>query len=199
MKHILSALLLILLTACNQEIGISMAIEKQLKTYPNAHWQDIYKNFFQDRFGPGHLISDTASAARYLRYELNAMNIEHNMLYESTGSEGRFVRVNLDVIARGYVSFDTFLDAFLRSANCFELPPIEEWKEEWTKIEKVAIKMGLNKTLPRFDCDSKNINEMLKRGEYVIHHSKEYSKAYQPHYRLIERQIFETEILPKLP
>lgn len=200
MKHFIHTLLLLfLLTACKQETAIEQAISRQMASHPASTLQDLYKNFFQEQFGPGHLVPDTASATRYLRYELQSMKGESEALYEAIGIEGRFVRVNLDVIKRGYIDFNTFLDAFLRSATCFELPAIEDWKIRWKEIEDTIIKMGLDKTLPRFESDSQAIEALLNQGEYVMHHSPEYSEAYQPHYRLIERNIFEKEILPKLP
>lgn len=200
MKHFIHTLLLLfLLTACKQETAIEQAISRQMVSHPASTLQDLYKNFFQEQFGPGHLVPDTTSAARYLRYELQTMDSESQMLYEPIGVEGRFVRVNLDVIKRGYIDFNTFLDAFLRSAICFELPAIEDWKIRWKEIEDTIIKMGLDKTLPRFKEDSQAIDELLREDNYVMHHSPEYSEAYQPHYRLIERNIFEKEILPKLP
>ena len=200
MKHFIHTLLLLfLLTACKQESAIEQAIGRQMVSHPASTLQDLYKNFFQEQFGPGHLVPDTASATRYLRYELQSMKGESEALYESIGIEGRFVRVNLAVISRGYITIEAFLDAFLRSATCFELPAIEDWKIRWNEIEDTIIKMGLDKTLPRFESDSQAIEALLNQGEYVMHHSPEYSEAYQPHYRLIERNIFEKEILPKLP
>ena len=40
---------------------IRAAVENQLKAYPKSTLQDLYKNFFQDYFGPGHIVSDTTS------------------------------------------------------------------------------------------------------------------------------------------
>jgi hypothetical protein len=39
--------------------------------------------------------------------------------------------------------------------------------------------------------DEKLIDEMLARGEVVMHHSEKYEKTYHPHYRIIHRTIFE--------
>ena len=147
MKHFIHTLLLLfLLTACKQETAIEQAISRQMASHPASTLQDLYKNFFQEQFGPGHLVPDTASATRYLRYELQSMKGESEALYESIGIEGRFVRVNLAVISRGYITIEAFLDAFLRSATCFELPAIDEGKEKWESIEQTAIGMGLDKT-----------------------------------------------------
>lgn len=47
------------LTAYSQtptEDLIRAAVERQITMYPNSTLRDIYKNFFQDRFGPGHIM-----------------------------------------------------------------------------------------------------------------------------------------------
>ena len=74
-------LLLILALACSfnlfsqtiDTVAMRSAIERQLVTYPESTLQDIYKSFYQEHFGPGHIISDTASARRYLMRELSEM------------------------------------------------------------------------------------------------------------------------------
>ena len=76
--------------------------------------------------------------------------------------------------------------------------PSEDISFKIPLIEDTIKKMGLSKTLPHFESDSQAIEALLNQGEYVMHHSPEYSDAYQPHYRLIERTIFEEEILPKI-
>ena len=57
----------------NFKPSIQTAIERQMATYPESTLQDIYKSFYQEHFGPGHIISDTASARRYLMRELSEM------------------------------------------------------------------------------------------------------------------------------
>ena len=48
---------------------IIRSVERQLERYPHSTLRDLYKNYFQDRFGPGHIIADEQAADRYLRYE----------------------------------------------------------------------------------------------------------------------------------
>ena len=50
--------------------------------------------------------------------------------------------------------------------------------------------------LPDFEADSEAIRALLKEGQYASHHSRQYENAYHPHYRLIEKGIFEKELLP---
>ena len=42
------------------------------------------------------------------------------------------------------------------------------------------------------------IDSILTVGRYAISHSPEYREAYRPHYRIVERSIFEREILPQI-
>lgn len=53
------------------EDHIKKAVLGELKHYPETQLRDIYKNFFQDAYGPGHLIPDSTHAGKYLDIELN--------------------------------------------------------------------------------------------------------------------------------
>ena len=62
------------LTSCQAEIidtrAVDAAIERQLADFPESRLQDLYKSFFQDRFGPGHIINDRDGALRYIEAEM---------------------------------------------------------------------------------------------------------------------------------
>lgn len=180
--------------------AVSRAIDYQTKTYPASTLKDIYKSFFQDAFGPGHLMGENmnsvSNAIDYLRDECQIVREEASLCpeYEDAGATGRFVRVNLSVITSGKVSFDVYADAFIRSAKSFRLPDIEDWKRRWSEIEEIIHSKGL--AFKDMGKDTADINRMLANGRYASHHSRAYEEAYHPHYRLIERSIFEAEILP---
>ena len=175
---------------------IKESVERQLNDFPKSTLQDLYKSFFQDRFGPGHLVSDTSMAGKYLRHELNNSIVFHEKYYEPTGYESNYYRVNLSVIKENKISYQDFFDAFLRSVENVNLNDIEEWKTEWAEIESVIISMDLN--LENFEEDLEMIHSVLEEGNYAIHHSDIYNSEYNPHYRIIEKSIFEKEILPLL-
>lgn len=175
---------------------IRHAVERQLQVYPESTLQDLYKNFFQDRFGPGHIIADNTAADRYLQYELNSSESFEGLDYEPTGYEGRFYRVNLGVIADGRVPYDKYFDAFVRSVNGIKPISTEEWCKEWHEIDSVI--MDMNIELKDMQEDRAEIKSLIDGGNYVMHHSQHFNKHYQPHYRIIERTIFEKEILPLL-
>lgn len=175
---------------------IRKAVESQLRMYPQSTLQDLYKSFFQDRFGPGHIITDTSAADRYLRYELESTKSFEGEDYEPTGYEGRFYRVNLGVIADGRVPYDKFFDAFVRSVNGIKPISIEQWSKEWQEIDSVI--MAMNIELNDMQEDRAEIKSLIDGGNYVMHHSQLFNQHYQPHYRIIERTIFEKDILPLL-
>ncbi|MBR5493498.1 MAG: hypothetical protein IKV77_10310 [Alistipes sp.] len=191
---------MVLLFSCNRanptHTKIRQSVERQLELYPESTLRDLYKNFFQDRFGPGHIIADDTVANRYLRYELNAAEGFEGLDYEPTGYEGRFYRVNLGVIADGRVPYEKYFDAFVRSVNNIKPISIEQWRTEWHEIDSVIMSMGLQ--LENFSSDRAEIKALIDGGDYVMHHSQRFNDHYQPHYRIIERTIFENEILPLL-
>lgn len=176
------------------ERDIRLAVERQMKSYPHSTLRDIYKNFFQDHFGPGHIISDTASASAYLSKELASREKFAGSYYEPTGYSGNFYRVNLSVVKEGIVPYGIYLDAFLRSANVVKPTPIDEWKKEWQAVGTVVDEMDLQ--LQSYDEDKTEIDNLLQSGQYAMHHSRTYTKEYDPHYRIIAKDIFENEILP---
>ena len=173
---------------------IKKSVERQLSDYPKSTLQDLYKSFFQDRFGPGHLVNDTSTAGNYLRYELNNSESFHERYYEPTGYENNYYRVNISVLKENKISYQKYFDAFLRSVEKIDLDAISEWKEVWSEIESVIISMNLD--LENFEEDLEMIHSVLEQGKYAVHHSEIYNSEYQPHYRIIEKTIFEEEILP---
>ena len=94
-------------------------------------------------------------------------------------------------LSQGHVGVDL---AFVRSVNGINPITIEEWKKEWSEIERVISSMRLD--LPNYEIELKEIEERLERGEYVGHHSQIFEECYSPHYRIISRDIFEQELLP---
>ncbi|MFA5444767.1 MAG: hypothetical protein WC128_05935 [Bacteroidales bacterium] len=197
MKATVTILCITILFSCAQstkdrlfEEKVTTALKQQMARYPQSTLRDIYKNFFQDKFGPGHLLSDTAAAGQYLCRELNSYNPDTlpflSPYVDSTGWELRFFRVDLRVIKEGKVSYRDFFEAFVRSAQAAPVISVEEWTKEWTRIVAVLEKQPYSVIhQPDYKADKDSIIAMLLRGEYVGHHSRIYVASYAPHYRLI--------------
>ena len=195
-------LLLVLALVCSfslfgqsiDTIAMRSAIERQMATYPESTLQDIYKSFYQEHFGPGHIISDTASARRYLTLELSEMGKTQSPYFEPTGSQGDYVRVYLSAIADSLITAEQLLDAFVRSANSRQEPTVS-WMEKWEAI--VSIIQANKIELEGFETDLPLLTEAARNSQ-AVHHSRRYNEAYHPHYRIVERSIFESELKPTL-
>lgn len=175
---------------------VRLAVSRQMRQYPASTLQDIYKNFFQDRFGPGHIVADTARAGAYLREELKQVTGLDVPMYEASAERAAYYRVSLAAIKSGLVSYEVFFSAFIRSVTALPGVDVSDWAKEWASIEKIIRSMSLD--LPNYEEDARAIEALLAQGYYAVHHSKAYNLHYQPHYRLIEKKIFEKEILPLL-
>ena len=175
---------------------IQTFVQKQMETYPKSRLLDIYKSCFQDYMGAEHLVSDRQRVKVYLDEELQSTSLDSLMtwLYEPCGVDGRYVRVSIRAIKEGLIKEDMLLDAFIRSANTSERPSVESWRDRWHVIIGTIDQMQLQ--LPNFDKDKQFIESILSAGKYAISHSPEYREAYHPHYRIVEKGIFEREIKP---
>ena len=181
-------------TKCVDAASVRSAVERMVADYPHSTLQDIYKSFFQDNFGPGHAVLDTAQAAAWLHGELAKVERLDVPLYEPTGCNANYYRVSLATVVGGKVQPNALLSAFLRSVRAVQPGEVEAWVQEWAQIESVIAAMEL--PLPNYDADAAAIKEMLSKGHYAVHHSRLYNEHYAPHYRIIAKDIFEKEILP---
>ena len=174
-------------------------VSRQIATYPESRLLDIYKSCFQDYMGAEHLVSDRQRVKTYLDEELQTTSLDDLMpwYYESCGINGQYIRVSIRAIKENLITEDLLLDAFIRSANSEKRPSVESWRDEWHKIISTIDQMEIG--LPRLGQDRAFIDSILTVGKYAISHSPEYREAYRPHYRIVEKGIFEREIKPLLP
>ena len=169
-------------------------VNRQMQAYPKSRLLDIYKSCFQDYMGAEHLVSDRQRVKAYLDKELNTTNLDDLMpwYYEPCGIDSSYYRVSIRAIKESLVSEDLLLNAFIRSANTEKRPSAESWSKRWHKIIGTIDQMKLD--MPNFQEDKQFIDSVLSVGKYAISHSPDYREAYHPHYRIVERRIFEKEI-----
>lgn len=175
--------------ATDREKQIRRFINDELNHYPEAHLVDLYKNYFQDAYGPGHLIPDTTRAGAYLSWELKQPEWTDSLLYQPLGTNHDFYRINLLLIKNHVIPRDTLLLAMVKSVKLARNPEIEIWKQEWSEIMQVIKQMNLR--LPDMKSEEKQIWKNLTKGDVVAHHSKHYEEKYNPHYRIVHRTMFE--------
>ena len=204
LKKYLAYLSFILLLASCRPDPVQSAIGWQFRLYPETRVQDIYKDFCQDNLGPGHLIPNPEAAKAYLMEELQTCREERDsgvyvrpvVLSKEVGDAGNYVRVDLAVVLDSLVDAETLLDAFVRSANEGKTASEEEWKAKW-----VAVAGTLRKhfpDIPDLDEDLAAIDSLMSEGHYILHHSEAFEKAYRPHYRIVARDIYDSELKGKL-
>lgn len=168
---------------------ITTSVINFLQLYPEATLEDIYKGFFQDEFGPGHLLADVEASRQYLLRELSLMQGRKRYKLESCGTGNNFYRVNLDLILDGFISADEYFKAFKESAASFRLPNIKDWKEKWVQTE-IKIR-PLQNQINDYQQSIRFLNKRLSEGIAVAHHSKVFVEKYDPHYRIIHRSLID--------
>lgn len=172
-------------------------LREYVERYPRTQLQDVYKWCFQDVYGPAHIIKDSAACRRYIEEELAFVKDgDTNVPFEYTGIDSNYVRVNLSLVKQGVVPVEVMVDALMRSAAQKHPLPVYEWRGRWQRLQ---VELSHLPTPPdNFDADSQKIAEVLQRNEYVMHHSKQFNEAYDFHYRIVRRDIFEKELREKI-
>ena len=176
------------------QLSIEGFVNRQMQNYPKSRLLDIYKSCFQDYMGAEHLLSDRQRVKAYLDEEMNTTSLDDLMpwYYEPCGIDSSYYRVSIKTIKEGFITEDQLLDAFIRSANSETRPSVESWSNRWHMIIGTIDRMKLD--MPNYQEDKQLIDSVLSVGKYAISHSPDYREAYHPHYRIVERSIFEKEI-----
>ncbi len=195
-KSVFFASILLLLMSC-QNNAVKDAISAQLRQYPETKVQDIYKSFCQDNLGPEHLVPDPEAAKSYLLSELEMYRADLDSAryekpasrYIPVGDKGNYVRVDLSIVLDSLCDADRLLDAFVRSANEGKTVTAEQWKEKWKEVAAV-IKEDF-RDIPDADKDLAAIDSLMAEGQLIMHHSRAFSLAYHPHYRIVAKDILE--------
>ena len=65
----------------------------------------------------------------------------------------------------------------------------KQWRITEEEISKATIE------LEDFETDLPQLTEAA-RNDQAVHHSRHYNEVYHPHYRIVERSIFERELKP---
>lgn len=189
-RGIPAVIVFLTMLACSTDRSrIENCVEAELTLHPESHLVDLYKYFFQDVFGPGHLISNPEGAEKYLNEELTGATKFEPFDYQELMYKKQFIRVNLRMISDGDISSRELLDLFMQSARDFTIPAVDQWRREWRGI--VRIIKRIKPDLPGFEDESFFIDSLLLSGKYAVHHSRDYIRLYDPHYRIIHRKFLD--------
>lgn len=200
MKKVILCLFYILSLSLNAQVPVSRedsiknALIYQKGNYPASEYRDVYKNFMQDFYGPGHMITNKEGAGKSLLKEMEVVESYDGPDYEPTGFQGNFYRVNLRLIENGKIPYTTFLNAFVESVQKIVPPDKETWINIWEEIDREI--ENIDWDLVNREQDRKELMEQISEGNFVVHHSDAYNESVNFHYRIISKEKFESEILP---
>ncbi|MDD4429856.1 MAG: hypothetical protein PHF61_00385 [Bacteroidales bacterium] len=172
----------------NREL-VHRFIDLELRNYPQASLIDLYKNYFQDAFGPGHLLADMDMAKNYLIKELAQTDYHDTILCQALGIHRDFYRINLCLVKNGTIALDTLLNGMKESSVLARNPELSDWIIEWNQI--VSLIQSYKPGIPNLQEDIQTINRNLDKGIIVSHHSQLFTEMYHPHYRIIHKSVIE--------
>lgn len=170
-----------------QNEKVNKLIKNEFDLYPKAQLVDYYKLFFQGTFGPQHIIFNKTSAEKALRNEIEKSSIFAENNFQDISYINNFYRVNINVINKGIITFDSFPDAFVKSADVKNKLSYEAWVKEWEYIEKQILALKI--TMKNFEQQSNELEQIIKNRK-LVSHSDIYRNTYHPHYRLINAEQF---------
>ena len=164
------------------DMAVLKSIENMLARYPKITLCDIYKSYYQDAFGPGHMIPSVSAAKKAIKDELKMSNGK-TVGCEPTGALGRYTRVDLAYIKEKKINIDDYVDLVMSGVTDNSDKDMKEWEREWNFVISVIERYGIK--IEGYDKDRETIMNMWKNGNYVMHHSRIFNESYNPHYRLI--------------
>lgn len=159
------------------------AIKDFVKNYPKARLVDVYKSFYQDNFGPGHLLKDSLAARNYFLTELNDTTEWGGPVFEYTGEGKNFVRLNMNLIRKDIIPAEEYFRAFQKSVGRVGQPSDDYWISEWCEVDKIIQNNGYH--FINEEVDKEYIKKKLDSGNFPIHHSDDFNQNYNFHYRII--------------
>jgi len=163
-------------------------LDWHLERYPLLGAADLYKLIHQGVYGPGHIITDAASAREHLEREHWAIfdvrspmsdSSDRSAPSEPIAPDARFIRVNLRGLNSGRI--ELLLAALLESAR--EVPV-----DHSTMRERLL--EAIEWSRQRLPCAAGELRQLLLESEPAgfpaRHHSAAYRDAYRPAYRVVK-------------
>ena len=106
--------------------------------------------------------------------------------------EGNYVRVHLSAVRDGLITASQLLDAFVLSAKATSGSQVS-WHDKWQAI--VGVIKGMDVKITGDDQLLEQL-EKASLNNQAVHHSHAFNDGYHPHYRIVERGIFERKLKP---
>ncbi|MCI0696545.1 hypothetical protein L0337_31655 [candidate division KSB1 bacterium] len=161
--------------------GLHQVLSRHLDQYPAMRIEDAYKLIYQGALGIEHLLTDTTAAINYLHDEWNKIPAnEDEPLYEMISPDSQWVRLNLKPYKAAGGHVEAVWRAMLRSSRT--ATDQKEFLQRWQEF----ISLVNEKKLPFDSQELRDFDNRIALAHYPLtHHSQEYTRAYEPAYRVL--------------
>lgn len=161
---------------------VNQLLSQHIARYPRMLLDDIYKLLHQAALGPGHAVKDADVARAWLEKEaaeLGAGPVEAEK--DIISPDGRLARVHLRSWLAAGRSLDDLNRAFVETANSYQ-PSRERLEKFCDCLGDLAAAGGI----PFAQTEVVAYFDRIAQASYpVVHHSRTYSDAYKPAYRVV--------------
>jgi len=151
-------------------------ILNEIKKHPKLCEEDLIKLIYQRTYGPKHILLNVDRAKQYLISEMNSLS---GSIYEDIEIGNNLIRVDLHNVK----NIDVFFNAVLKTCEKIN-GTFEEYKQNYDLLIKTIKDNNLNYDLNKI--------ESLFILNSPIHHSKLYNELYTPHYRIVDKDIYNS-------
>ncbi len=190
-RFTLVPLFCLLLAGCGKKPlhpELAAFINREYNAHPKMELADLYKILYQAEFGPEQMMRNPEAAMEYLRLEAQSRGADASIpLTEECSPDGSMIRVNLAPFVAARLSLDSLFAAMRATAATAGGSGARlrgRWKEVGELVDAYAVP---------FSRESyQDLTRHLEQGNYPeTHHSREYTTAYRPAYRVVRKSLFE--------
>jgi hypothetical protein len=164
-------------------------VEFHQQHHPNLNAQDVYKLLYQSAFGVEHILADSDRVASYLANEMSSIDtvIPGEPLFERISLDGELVRVNLRPFKVLNLDPSPLVQVMFQSAR-ETIPDTMLFYRLWNEFSAL-VRFGMLE----FSFNDVRVWNIEVEGGTInpVHHSREYSLANWPAYRVVRRSVFE--------
>jgi len=164
---------------------IDQLLSQHIARYPRMQLDDIYKLLHQAALGPGHAVKDATNARAWLEKEVaelgpGPVEPENDII----SPDGKLARVHLRTWVAAGRSLDDLNRVFVETANSYT--PSRD------RLEKFCGCLGDLAGAGRIPFAQQEVVayfDRIAQASYpVVHHSRTYTDAYRPAYRVVALQ-----------
>ncbi|MFN0038743.1 MAG: hypothetical protein ACKVP2_04450 [Burkholderiales bacterium] len=161
---------------------INQLLQQHVTRYPASQLVDIYKLLHQAALGPGHAVSDSATALKRLKDEVsNMQGGPQDPLDDVISPDGRLARIHLRPFLAAGGDIEDLHRAFVDTAAGYAPTP--------GKLEKFCACLGDLAGSGNLPFEKTRVieffDDIARSGYPVMRHSDDYRLAYRPAYRVV--------------